>query len=291
MHQEWLDRTSYPFTPHYIDLAAGRMHYIDEGHGAPIVFVHGTPTWSFLYRDLIKCLSPQYRCIAPDHIGFGLSDKPTDWTYRPRDHAQNLSTLIEQLDLQNIILVVHDFGGPIGLSYAINNPEHVSQMIIFNSWMWSLADNQQARQAYSLLRRPIGKWLYMQLNLSPRFLLPFLWANKATLTPAVQRAYTSIHRQPQERLGMYRLACALLESTEWYNELWQRREQLAHIPTLLLWGLKDATFGSTLDRWRAIVPDAQVISFPSIGHFVMEEASVASYVETFLAEQAVSRER
>ena len=285
MPQEWLDRTLYPFTPHYMSVAGGQMHYVDEGQGRPIVFVHGTPTWSFMYRDLIKLLATGYRCIAPDHIGFGLSDKPTDWTYRPEDHAHNLATFIEKLELQDIILVVHDFGGPIGLSYAIENSANITRLVIFNSWLWSLTENQPVQQADRIIGGPLGKWLYTQVNLSPRFLLPTLWANKATLTPAVRCAYTHVHRRPQERLGMYQLARALLGSTAWYEGLWQRRQQLAAIPTMLLWGLKDATFGSTLERWHEIVPHANVVSFPTIGHFVVEEeSSVGDYIKVFLAE-------
>ena len=114
------------------------LHYIDEGRGDPVVMVHGTPTWSFLYRHVVKGLSKNYRCIAPDHIGFGLSDKPQGWSYTIEAQAKNLQVLLDSLDLEDITLVVHDFGGPIGLSYAIENPEKVSRLVIMNTWLWSL---------------------------------------------------------------------------------------------------------------------------------------------------------
>jgi haloalkane dehalogenase len=288
MGLEWLDRTVYPFTSHYLDLANGRMHYVDQGQGQPIVFVHGTPTWSFLYRDLIKRLSARYRCVAPDQIGFGLSDKPVNWTYRPADHALNLAKLIEHLDLHEITLVVHDFGGPIGLSYAVEQPENIARLVVFNTWMWSLADDRQVRRADRLVRGVLGKYLYTRLNASPRFLLPALWANKATLTPEVHKAYTAVHPQAQDRMGMYQLARELLGSSDWYDGLWERRARLANIPALLLWGLKDATFGAGLGRWREVFPQAQVITYPDAGHFVMEEEpSVGEHVETFIDEHAV----
>ena len=113
---DWIDRDEYPFESHYIQVPAGRMHYVDEGSGQPVVMVHGNPTWSFLYRKVIKRLQPEYRCIAMDHLGFGLSDKPKDWSYLPAEHSTNLATLIEGLGLKNITLVVQDWGGPIGLS-------------------------------------------------------------------------------------------------------------------------------------------------------------------------------
>jgi haloalkane dehalogenase len=110
----WIDRNEYPFASHYFETPAGKLHYVDEGKGQPVVMLHGNPTWSFLYRNLIKQLSPHYRCIAPDHIGFGLSDKPVDWSYLPEEHAKNLAALIEHLGLKDITLVVGDWGGPIG---------------------------------------------------------------------------------------------------------------------------------------------------------------------------------
>src|SRR5512133_3021901 len=110
-----LDRSEYPFASHYLQLPMGRMHYIDEGHGSPIVMVHGTPTWSFLYRHLVKRLAADYRCLAPDNLGFGLSNKPAGWSYTPQAHADNLRAFIESLGLRDVTLVVHDFGGPIGL--------------------------------------------------------------------------------------------------------------------------------------------------------------------------------
>ena len=121
----------YPFTSHAFDSPDGKLHYIDEGKGKVIFFVHGTPVWSYVYRKLIKDLSAQYRCIAVDHLGFGFSDKPQDADYAPEAHARRLEALIEHLQLQQITLVVHDFGGPIGLCYALRHPENVDKVIIF----------------------------------------------------------------------------------------------------------------------------------------------------------------
>lgn len=125
----WLNPSLNPFPTHDLDTGSGRMHYVDEGEGAPIVMVHGTPSWSFLYRQLIRDLSGSYRCIAPDQLGFGLSDKPETFAYTPAAHAQNLERLIDTLGLKDIVLVVHDFGGPIGLSYALTHPENVRALI------------------------------------------------------------------------------------------------------------------------------------------------------------------
>lgn len=133
MIPDWVDRAEYPFEPEAIILGPGTMRYLDEGDGESVVMVHGTPTWSFLYRHLVKGLRDRYRCVVPDHLGFGLSDKPARWSYAPADQARNLTTLIETLGLKDITLVVHDFGGPIGLSYALEHPENVRRLVLFNT--------------------------------------------------------------------------------------------------------------------------------------------------------------
>ena len=161
---EWIDKSEYPFRSNHMNVPAGRMHYIDEGEGKPIVMVHGNPTWSFLYRYLIKELSKNHRCIALDHIGFGLSDKPADWSYLPEEHAKNLNLLIDELDLKELTLVVQDWGGPIGLSYAINNPENVKSIIIMNTWMWSVTGDPHYERFSGFMGSGIGRFLIKRFN-------------------------------------------------------------------------------------------------------------------------------
>ena len=114
-----VDRTAYPFTSRWLDLRAGRMHYVDEGAGEPLVFVHGTPTWSFEWRHLIRAFASTHRCIAPDYIDFGLSDRPRNFSYAPEAHAENLAAFIEKFKPEPFTLIVHDYGGPIGLPLCI----------------------------------------------------------------------------------------------------------------------------------------------------------------------------
>jgi haloalkane dehalogenase len=138
LNSHWLDKKEFPFRSNFINLDMGRMHYVDEGDGEPIVMCHGNPTWSFLYRHLVKGLSPHYRCVAIDYIGFGLSDKPLTWSYLPHEQARNVETLIDRLGLKDITLVVQDWGGPIGLSYALRHPDNVKRLVIMNTWLWSV---------------------------------------------------------------------------------------------------------------------------------------------------------
>jgi haloalkane dehalogenase len=283
---DWLDRTLYPFPSRFVDTDAGRLHYVDEGRGPVLVMVHGTPTWSFLYRHLIRDLSRDHRVVALDHLGFGLSDKPADWGYRPSDHARNLEILIETLDLRDIALAVHDFGGPIGLAYATRHPENVRALVLFNTWLWSLRGTRAERLS-RLMGSPLGRFLYQRLNASPRVLLPAAFGDRSKLTKDVHRQYIRAFGSPEERRGPWVLARELVGSSDWYEELWSRREALVGKPTLLLWGMKDPAFGGTaLERWKQALPRARVVEFPDAGHFVQEEApeEAGQAIRAFLGE-------
>jgi haloalkane dehalogenase len=288
----WLDRSEYPFAPHFLELEAGRMHYIDEGHGSPIVFVHGTPVWSFLYRNQIKELSQSYRCIAPDHLGFGLSEKPVGWGYRPADHARNLHTLIERLNLRDITLVIHDFGGPIGISYALEHPENVARIVVFNTWMWSLRDNREAAQISGMLSGRFGRFLYEQLNFSPRYLIPAV-AGERPLPRRIHEHYLNAAPDPQSRHAMWVCARELVGSSDWFATLWDRRERIRQIPALLLWGLRDRGVKSgvfDLARWQTVFDDARTVTYAGAGHFVQEDAGYQATAEiSAFLESALTR--
>jgi haloalkane dehalogenase len=221
----WVDRREYPFEPRTLDVDGARMSYLDEGEGAPIVMVHGTPTWSFLYRHLIRELRSRYRCVAPDHLGFGLSDRPRGWSYRPEDQAGNLARLIERLALEDLTLVVHDYGGPI------------------------------------------GRFLYERLGFSVRVMLRHAVADRRRYTRDVERHY--LNALDGHATWVY--AREVLGSSGWYDGLWRRRDRIARIPALLIWGLKDPAFGRYLPRWREVFERAEVVELPDCGHAPPEE--------------------
>lgn len=280
----WVDRTLYPFEHHELDVGRGRMHYVDEGSGPPVLLVHGTPTWSFLWRRLIPELARHHRVIAPDHLGFGLSDPAADGAYRPADHASNLAELIRALDLRDVALVVHDFGGPIGLSYAIDHPDNVRGLVLFNTWMWSLQDVRAARMASRLAAGPLGRFLYRRLNVSARFLIRTVMGDASKLDPAAHRHYIDAFPTRHHREAPWTLARELTGSSDWYAGLWSRRQRIAHLPALLLWGMKDPTFKpDDLERWHSVFATADVATYPDAGHFVQEEADdLGQRILTFL---------
>jgi haloalkane dehalogenase len=283
----WIDRSEYPFQDHFIDLPAGKMHYVDEGQGETLLMVHGTPTWSFLYRRLIKDLSPDHRTVAPDNLGFGLSDKPAEgWSYLPRDHAENLTRLIELLALKDFTLVVHDFGGPIGLAYAIQHPENVKRIVLINTFMWSLKGDPAFETPGKMFNNPLGRFAYKNLNFSAVVMVRAAWGDKKKLTPQIHRHYTAPLRTPEDRQGTWVFLQQLIGSSEWYQGLWERRAAIQDKPALILWGMKDIAFKQKeLERWIGLFPHARVVRFPEAGHFLQDEegAQVAAQIRSFLS--------
>jgi pimeloyl-ACP methyl ester carboxylesterase len=267
MTPPWLDRREYPFAAHWFHAGVGRLHYVDEGQGPPVVMVHGTPTWSFLYRHLIKALRDRYRCVAPDHLGFGLSDHPVGWSYRPQDQARNLARLVDSLGLRDITLVVHDFGGPIGLAYALERPDNVRRLVLFNTWMWSFADDRRFRLIGRLLGGRLGRVLYERFGFSVRVMFRHAIAARARYTREVEQHY--LRAANGHATWVY--AREVLGSSAWYESLWQRRERIARIPALLLWGMKDPAFAAFLPRWRSVLQRAQVVELADCGHAPPEE--------------------
>lgn len=277
----WLNREAYPFESHYLDLEMGRLHYVDEGEGEPIVMVHGNPTWSYLYRNLIKKFSGEYRCVAMDHIGFGLSDKPTEgedtpWSYLPVEQGRNLASLMEALDLTDITLVVQDWGGPIGLSYAIAHPERVKRLIIMNTWMWPVDDDWYYVFFSRFTGGAIGRFLIRRYNFFARVIMPLSYGDRKKLTKEVHRHYLKPLEKPEERKGCWVLPAEIVGSTPWLDELWSQRGRLADKPKLIVWGMKDIAFREKeLNTWVEAFPDAEVVRLENVGHYIQDEGSEA----------------
>jgi haloalkane dehalogenase len=278
MELPWLDRAAYPFAHNTLAVDGGRMHYVDEGEGEPILFVHGTPMWSFLYRHQIRDLSRSHRCIAPDHLGFGLSDKPAGWGYSFAGHGRNLAALIEHLGLRRFTLVAHDVGGPIGLSYALEHPGQVARLMVMNSFLWPLRGRFALAPAPVgwLASGPLGRLLILQMNAEARGLLPLVYGDRARLTPEIHRQYIGPFPRPADRHGILAFAQQVLSGASWCEELWRQRAALADLPATIVWGMRDPLFGPRfLTRWREALPGAEVVELAGAGHFVQEEEPAA----------------
>lgn len=272
-HPAWLDRSAYPFATRRVTLAGGgQLNYVDEGTGPVVLFVHGTPTWSFEWRHLIRALSPTHRCIAPDHLGFGLSDRPGEASYAPESHAARLQELVEQLDLSDITLVVHDFGGVIGLPLAVEERTRVSRIVVINSWMWDLGDDPGVRRMGRLFGGSLGRFLYERLNFSLRVITPAAFADRKRLTREIHAQYLAPFADHRSRgLVLWPLARSLGHPSPHAARLWERRAALANIPALIVWGTRDpALKPHNLERWREALPHAEVAPLEA-GHWPHEE--------------------
>lgn len=269
----WLDRTLYPFSPRRFETDEGVLSYVDVGTGPPVLLVHGTPSYSLEWRAVIAALATAHRVIAPDHLGFGLSDKPgPTGKLRVADHQRRLRALFDHLELDGVTLVVHDFGGPIGLPLALDRKERIARVVVLNSWMWPVGEEHGVKRIDRLVRSALGRWLYLSYNFSPRVLLPSSLGEKRRLTAALHAQYLGPFPTPHDRAALLALAEELGGADATYEALWKRRGELTQ-PLAIVWGQADPAFGPAhLTRWREAFPAATVTTLPGVGHFVAEEA-------------------
>ncbi len=272
----WLDRNEYPFESNYFNLPMGKMHYVDEGKGEPIVMVHGNPAWSFEFRNVIKEMSKTNRCIAADHIGFGLSDKPADWNYFPAQHATNFERLMDSLDLRDITMVVNDWGGPIGLSYALKNPDKIKKIVILNTWLWSVEDDPHFKKFSGFMGGFLGRFLIRQFNFFGKQVVKNAVGDKKKLTKHIHKHYYLHLEKPGDRKGSYVFPKQIIGSSLWLDSLWRQREKINNIPTTFIWGMKDIAFREQdLNYWLKHWKYSKTIKLTEVGHFPQEEAPEA----------------
>jgi pimeloyl-ACP methyl ester carboxylesterase len=280
----------YPFTPASFQTPRGaRMSYVDEGPTGDeaVLMLHGNPTWSFYYRDLIKELSPSMRCIAPDHVGMGLSAKPAGYAYTLESRINDIESLADSLGLRRVHLVVHDWGGAIGFGLAARNPERIGRIVILNTAAFP-SDRIPVRIA--LCRAPvIGEFIVRGLN---GFAEPATWMAMASrrLTWEERRGYLHPYDSWAHRVGVHRFVRDIpLErdhpSRPALERVAEGLPRLARHEKLIVWGGRDFCFDDTfLSRWRDFYPDARVERLDYAGHYVLEDggADARSMITDFL---------
>lgn len=266
MIPRWLNRKEYPFTVHTFDTIDGRMSYLDEGEGRPVVFLHGNLTWSYLYRDLVLEFCDEYRCIAPDMLGFGLSEKPAKVDYSGLGHVRRLDALMQHLDLREITLVLHDYGGPIGIEWLLLNRDRVRDVVISNAWMWSQSDSFRAQRLAKIYTNKLNLLYYHNLRASPRFFMPPLVPDAHLMTRNMLDQFLMPFENTREREGPYAMASGLIKESDWFDSLWHRRSFLREIPALILWGERDEMrISGELEKWKTVFPISCSVSLPDVG--------------------------
>ncbi|MBI4597672.1 MAG: alpha/beta fold hydrolase [Candidatus Omnitrophica bacterium] len=286
-----LSKKLYPFASHDLELPGGlKYHYLNEGQGEPLVMLHGNPTWSFYYRHLITAFRDRYRVIVPDHIGMGLSDKPQHYPYRLAQHIANLELLIEHLHLKRITLVMHDWGGMIGMGYAVRHPQTVSRFVVFNTT--AFVDPSVLPFRLRLCRIPlISEVLIRRFNLFARIALRTACSHQERLTPDVKAGYLAPYDSYANRIATARFVedipmPATHPTYPVLHAIDQQLEQFQRHPMLIVWGMQDPVFSPAFLRaWERRFPHAQVKRVEDAGHYVVEDASerIISWMHEFLA--------
>ncbi len=168
----WVNGELFPFTSRFVELDGHLIHYVDEGQGPTLLMLHGNPTWSFVYREVIRSLRDEFHCIALDYPGFGLSVAGADYSYQPEEHAAVTAAFVEKLDLSGVTLVVQDWGGPIGLSVAEHSPHRFDSLVIANTWAWPVNGDLHFELFSRLLGGPVGRELIRRYNLFVNLIIP-----------------------------------------------------------------------------------------------------------------------
>ena len=279
-------REIYPFESRWIDVQGYRMHYLDEGErsGMPtVVLLHGNPTWSFLYREIIPRIRPSCRAVAPDYLGMGFSEKPAnERLYTLENHTRIITEFIERLGIRNIILVVQDWGGPIGFGYAQTHPENVAGMLIMNTWAWpDPSDFHDSVLPWRMLHAPFtGANFFLRQNvLVERGLYLSTLRNRHRLKGGpVLEGYRLPFPSPESRIAMLAFPRNIPRREGDMN--WERMRQMEKelsrlaFPCALLWGEKDIVFPpSNAFRFEKLIPDCSAPRMvPDGSHFIQEDA-------------------
>jgi haloalkane dehalogenase len=268
----WLKESLFPFQSRWVRIRSCLIHYVDEGRGQPLVFLHGNPTWSFLYRELVRGLSDRFRCVALDYPGFGLSKAHAGYDFKPRSHAGIVEEFISALRLRQITLMVHDWGGPIGFWVATEHPEWFQAFIVGNTWAWPLNGDPHFERFSKLMGGPIGGFLIRNFNAAVNLMLPAGLKrhkpNRQTMWP-----YRKVFPTRQARVPTHVFPREILYSADFLSEVSSGLPRLAKHPALITWGDKDIAFREQeRKRFEEVFPRHETVILKGAGHYIQEDA-------------------
>jgi len=290
-----LPQNEYPFESNFAQVGSHRMHYLDEGEGPVIVMVHGNPSWSFYYRKLVETLSKTHRCIVPDHIGCGLSDKPSDDTYAftLEQRINDLDELLKQVcPNEQVVMVVHDWGGMIGTSWATQHSDRIRALVVLNTAAFHMpSDKTLPWQLYLARNTSLGSLLVRGFN-AFSVGASVIGCTRRPMTSEIKKAYQAPYDSWNNRIATLRFVqdIPLEPGDSGYDIVSQTSESLSlfgNTPTFIGWGLKDVVFDETFLRvWKEKFPHATTVEVSDGGHYILEDAPeiMLPAVEKFITE-------
>lgn len=283
---------TYPFAPNYRHVNGFNMHYVDEGKGDPIVLLHGDPTWGYLWRNFIPAISERGRCIVPDHMGMGKSEVPRQpYPYRLAHHVANLEALLIGLNLRQITLVVHDWGGPVGLGFAIRQPDRIKRLVITNTWAAARWPGAPFPRLIEMIRSSGGEKFVLERNGYLERALTGTTHHAERLTDLVMEAYRAPFPTRESRVAMlcWSRDIPVTEADPSYLEMQRIENSLSlftKTPTLIVWGMLDPVLPpSVLRWWQKVYPQATTHEIEDASHFLQEDAPqrISGYIIDFIA--------
>ncbi|MDD7813803.1 alpha/beta fold hydrolase [Mycobacterium sp. CSUR Q5927] len=267
----WVDDELFPFESRFLDLGGHRVHYVDEGSGPVLLFLHGNPTWSFDYREVIAALRPDFRCVAVDYPGFGLSSAAPGYRYLPAEHAAVVGAFVEALALSGVTVVAHDWGGPIGLAAVQQHPEVFDRLVLTNTWAWPVGAPLVQIMSH-VMGSPIGRLLIRQFNLFVNVMIPVghrLTKPTGEEMAQYQKALDSAARRESSAVFPREITA----SRAFLADIESGLSDIAALPTLIIWGDADFAFGDNeLRRWEQTLADHETVIVKGAGHFVPSDA-------------------
>ena len=270
---------TFPFIPQYLSLPHFQMHYVDVGEGEPLVLLHGDPTWGYLYRHCIPPLCQQARCIVPDHMGMGKSGVPAaPYPYRLQHHIANLEMLLLTLQLDNITLVMHDWGGPVGLGFAVRHPQRIKRLILMNTWAFAPWPGGPLPRLLEIIRSPRGEAFVLGKNGYVKPALLGTSPHPAHFTDTVLNAYLAPFPTPESRRALlcWSRDIPVVAGEPSYADMQQIENGLCQfrtMPVLLVWGMQDPVLPpAVLRQWQQLYPQATTEEIAEASHFVQEDA-------------------
>jgi cis-3-alkyl-4-acyloxetan-2-one decarboxylase len=283
----------YPFASHFFEHDGLRLHYLDEGQGDPVVMLHGNPTWSYYYRNLVGALRDNFRCIVPDHIGCGISDKPQPprYDYSLKSRIDDLTALLDHLNVrEDVTLVLHDWGGMIGMAWAARHVAAIKRLVILNTAGFHMPKTKRFPFRLWLGRDTrLGAWLIRSRNAFCRHAVN-VGVKRKPMPADVRYWYLKPYDSYENRIAVLKFVqtIPLKPGHPGYDivtEAEQSLPQFAKTPTLICWGMKDFVFDlAFLEEWERRMPHAEAHRFEDCGHYILEDAAdeVVPLVQRFL---------